>query len=108
MRYAEFRAAAQAGLSESEGSEEEEAAVAQLTLDAACEACAHLGPVVEMCERVVLYTDDAVIPPETATCQVGPGTARIFKSTYAANDPNEDRNTLAVGDDFIFAGVWDG
>jgi hypothetical protein len=33
---------------------------------------------------------------------------RIFKGTYAANDPNEDRNTLAVGDDFIFAGVWDG
>jgi hypothetical protein len=58
--------------------------------------------------RAVLYTDDEVIPAEHAACQLQRGTARIFKSTYAANDPNEDRNTVAVGDNFIFAGVWDG
>ena len=79
-----------------------------VTLDAACQACAHLGPATEMHEHIVLYTDDAVIPPEHSTCSVGDGTVRIFKSTYAANDPNEDKNTLAIGDDFIFAGVWDG
>lgn len=61
-----------------------------------------------MRERAVLYTRDEVIPPEHSACSMGGGTVRIFKGTYAANDPNEDRNTLAVGDDFIFAGVWDG
>ena len=61
-----------------------------------------------MRERAVLYTRDEVIPPEHSTCSMGGGTVRLFKGTYAANDPNEDRNTLAVGDDFIFAGVWDG
>ena len=104
---AEFRAAAQAGISESDGFDEETAGEHQ-TLDAACQACARLGPPVEMRERTVLYTDDEVIPPGFNTRQVNGGTVRIFKSTYAANDPNEDRNTLAVGDDFIFAGVWDG
>lgn len=61
-----------------------------------------------MRERAVLYTRDEVIPPEHSTCNMEGGTVRIFKGTYAANDPNEDRNTLAIGDDFIFAGVWDG
>lgn len=36
------------------------------------------------------------------------GTIKLHKSTYEANDPSEDRSTLAVGDDFVFCGVWDG
>jgi hypothetical protein len=36
------------------------------------------------------------------------GSLRLSQSTYAANDPSEDRSTLAVGHDFVFAGVYDG
>eukprot|EP00977_Amphora_coffeiformis_P020993 scaffold8693_cov135-Amphora_coffeaeformis.AAC.2 len=32
----------------------------------------------------------------------------LHRATYAANDPSEDRSTVVVGEDFIFAGVWDG
>uniref|UniRef100_A0A7S3LHS8 Calmodulin n=1 Tax=Amphora coffeiformis TaxID=265554 RepID=A0A7S3LHS8_9STRA len=32
----------------------------------------------------------------------------IHKATYEANDPTEDRSTIVVGEDFLFAGVWDG
>eukprot|EP01048_Picozoa_sp_COSAG05_P008518 COSAG05_NODE_651_length_8095_cov_17.048572_2_plen_959_part_00 len=33
---------------------------------------------------------------------------RVFKSSYEANAPCEDRHTVVAGDGFIFAGVWDG
>lgn len=35
---------------------------------------------------------------------------RVSKSTYAANNPNEDRCTFAADTEkgYIFAGVWDG
>ena len=33
---------------------------------------------------------------------------RLYRSTYEANDPSEDRSTVVIGDDFLFAGVWDG
>ena len=33
---------------------------------------------------------------------------KLYKSTYEANDPSEDRSTVVVGTDFIFGGVWDG
>jgi hypothetical protein len=36
------------------------------------------------------------------------GTIKLHKATYEANDPSEDRSTLAVGEDFLFCGVWDG
>jgi glutathione S-transferase len=47
--------------------------------------------------------------PEATTITIAPGSTVVtHKSTYAANDPSEDRSTVAVGDDFIFTGVWDG
>ena len=36
------------------------------------------------------------------------GKIKLYKHTYPANDPSEDRSTLVVGDDFLFCGVWDG
>ena len=33
---------------------------------------------------------------------------RLFRATYEANDPSEDRSTVVIGEDFLFAGVWDG
>ena len=110
----EFRAKSQAGAEDSYSSEEEEREfeydAQYLTLDAACQACGHIGPAVQLNTKTVLYTDDEVVPAELRSCRVGQagGAARIFKSTYAANDPNEDRNTLAIGESFLFAGVWDG
>lgn len=32
----------------------------------------------------------------------------LSRGTYEANNPSEDRSTVVIGDDFIFAGVWDG
>ena len=32
----------------------------------------------------------------------------LARATYQANAPSEDRSTVVVGEDFIFAGVWDG
>ena len=48
------------------------------------------------------------LPAEQATHSHHGGSIRMHKATYAANAPSEDRSTLALGDDFIFAGVWDG
>ena len=36
------------------------------------------------------------------------GTIKLYKATYPANDPSEDRSTLVIGEDFVFCGVWDG
>ena len=33
---------------------------------------------------------------------------RLFRATYEANNPTEDRSTVVIGEDFVFAGVWDG
>lgn len=33
---------------------------------------------------------------------------RLFRATYETNDPSEDRSTVVIGEDFLFAGVWDG
>ena len=35
-------------------------------------------------------------------------TLRVYKSDYPANAPSEDRHTLAIATDSVFAGVWDG
>ena len=48
------------------------------------------------------------VPAEQATRSHHGGSVRVHKATYAANAPSEDRSTLALGEDFIFAGVWDG
>ena len=48
------------------------------------------------------------VPAEQATRSHHGGSVRVHKATYSANSPSEDRSTLALGDDFIFAGVWDG
>eukprot|EP01048_Picozoa_sp_COSAG05_P012513 COSAG05_NODE_1257_length_5359_cov_5.368251_1_plen_204_part_00 len=110
----EFRAKSQAGADDSYSSSEEGGdghyGEEYLTLDSACAACAHLGPAVQLSERAVLYTADTEVPAELRSFRVGKGggAARISKSTYAANDPNEDRNTIAIGENFLFAGVWDG
>ena len=52
--------------------------------------------------RYVLTVDDT-------TPQIDPfDDMTLHRATYAANDPSEDRSTVVVGEDFIFAGVWDG
>ena len=57
--------------------------------------------------KVLLRTDDP-IPHNFRTVPWSRGSVRLYKATYPANDPSEDRSTLVVGDDFVFAGVWDG
>lgn len=32
----------------------------------------------------------------------------LHKAAYEANDPIEDRSTVVIGQDFVFAGIWDG
>ena len=55
----------------------------------------------------VLHTGDPS-PTEKVSFRRQRRTARIAKATYGANDPNEDRHTVAVGTECLFAGVWDG
>ncbi len=55
----------------------------------------------------LLHTEDAS-PMEKVSFQRQRRTARIAKATYGANAPNEDRHTVAVGTECLFAGVWDG
>ena len=57
--------------------------------------------------KAFLRTDDP-IPRDCESVDWRSGNVRLYKSTYPANDPSEDRSTVVVGDDFIFAGVWDG
>ena len=60
-------------------------------------------------ERAVLVTADADVPSALRSVPAaGGGTAAVYRATYAANDPNEDRHTVVIGEDFLFAGVWDG
>jgi len=54
--------------------------------------------------KYTLLTDDET--PVTAQHPY-PGVL-LSRATYEANDPSEDRSTVVVGDNFIFAGVWDG
>ena len=94
------------------------------SLDGAALALGHgTSPARLLRERAILYTSygevfqadgtadrrDAGLPAALrAVPAAGGGTARLYKATYAANDPNEDRHTLVVGEGFLFAGVWDG
>ena len=55
----------------------------------------------------VLHTGDAS-PTEWARFRRHRRSVRIAKATYGANAPNEDRHTVAIGEECLFAGVWDG
>ena len=56
--------------------------------------------------QYTLYVDDPT-PPELIQA-MGDDNMTLGRATYAANAPSEDRSTVVVGEDFIFAGVWDG
>ena len=55
------------------------------------------------------HRTDEPIPAATRTVgNWAGGTIKLYKATYPANDPSEDRSTLVIGEDFVFCGVWDG
>uniref|UniRef100_A0A7S3KYU2 protein-serine/threonine phosphatase n=1 Tax=Amphora coffeiformis TaxID=265554 RepID=A0A7S3KYU2_9STRA len=54
-----------------------------------------------------LYTDDPVPDPEPFGESSDP-LVTLYKGTYEANAPSEDRSTVVIGDTWLFAGVWDG
>ena len=57
----------------------------------------------------VLNTNDPV-PAALQTLEFEGWTVEVAKSTYPANNPSEDRSTVAIDPDsnYIFCGVWDG
>eukprot|EP01051_Picozoa_sp_SAG22_P002994 SAG22_NODE_140_length_17982_cov_81.438741_3_plen_587_part_00 len=62
-------------------------------------------------ERVVFPTGAKLLPQWKVRPVPGSQTGavvRLFKASYAANDPSEDRSCVAVGDDFVWAAVFDG
>ena len=61
----------------------------------------------ELLPQHFLRTEDP-IPKGSETVGWCGGNIRLYKSTYPANDPSEDRSTMVIGKDFVFAGVWDG
>jgi hypothetical protein len=63
------------------------------------------GPIM----AVVLRTAEP-IPEALRTLECDGWNCDLWKSTYPANDPSEDRSTLVVNteENFIFTGVWDG
>jgi hypothetical protein len=62
---------------------------------------------VDVQERAILHTAEPV--GSYGVLQVGgKPAARLYKTSYPANDPSEDRSTVVVGDNFVFTGVWDG
>jgi serine/threonine protein phosphatase PrpC len=68
-------------------------------------------PVVEVgpCAPTVLHTGDAIPIAMRRVRHARSGqTLRVYKSDYPANDPSEDRHSVAIADDSVFAGVWDG
>eukprot|EP01043_Picozoa_sp_COSAG02_P048052 COSAG02_NODE_4676_length_5104_cov_43.285514_2_plen_401_part_00 len=68
-------------------------------------------PVVELGPRVptVLHTGDVIPKAMRRVHHTRSGhTLRVYKSDYPANAPSEDRHTIAIADDSVFAGVWDG
>ena len=83
--------------------------------------CLRLGPLV--CSRcsarhtchwrargmaTVLPTSEP-IPPELHNLEKSGWHLEVWKSTYEANDPSEDRSTVVIDpENFVFAGVWDG
>ena len=49
------------------------------------------------------------VPPELHSLEKAGWHLEVWKSTYEANDPSEDRSTVVIDpESFVFAGVWDG
>ena len=49
------------------------------------------------------------VPPELHNLEKSGWHLEVWKSTYEANDPSEDRSTVVIDpESFVFAGVWDG
>lgn len=61
-----------------------------------------------MAPQTVLRSDDPVPALLTSLPLTDGARVRVFKGVHAANDPCEDRHTVVHGNDFLFAGVWDG
>ena len=59
-------------------------------------------------EKHFLTTDEAIPSGAELVENWCGGKIKLYKSTYPANDPSEDRSTLVIGEDFLFCGVWDG
>ena len=74
---------------------------ARTTASAAANDNHHNRPVLGNVKHTLLVND----PTPTAAIL---DSVILCRATYAANAPSEDRSTVVVGDDFIFAGVWDG
>jgi hypothetical protein len=56
----------------------------------------------------VLPTSEPV-PSELHNLEKSGWHLEVWKSTYEANDPSEDRSTVVIDpESFVFAGVWDG
>lgn len=50
-----------------------------------------------------------LVPPELRNLEQAGWHLELWKSTYEANDPSEDRSTVVIDpESFVFAGVWDG
>ena len=62
----------------------------------------------ELVDKHMLTTDDAIPAGAEMVTNWSGGKIKLYKSTYPANDPSEDRSTLVIGDDFLWCGVWDG
>lgn len=59
-------------------------------------------------EKLFLTTDEPIPAEANLVENWCGGKIKLYKSTYPANDPSEDRSTLVIGEDFLFCGVWDG
>ena len=59
-------------------------------------------------EKHFLTTDEPIPAGAALVENWCGGKIKLYKSTYPANDPSEDRSTLVIGEDFLFCGVWDG
>ena len=62
----------------------------------------------ELTPKLFLKTEEPIPSGATLVENWNAGKIKLYKHTYPANDPSEDRSTLVVGDDFLFCGVWDG
>ena len=62
----------------------------------------------ELSPKLFLKTEEPIPSGATLVENWNAGKIKLYKHTYPANDPSEDRSTLVVGDDFLFCGVWDG
>jgi hypothetical protein len=62
----------------------------------------------DLVDKHMLTTDVPIPSGAEMVTNWSAGKIKLYKSTYPANDPSEDRSTLVIGDDFLWCGVWDG